>query len=59
MKTLDSDLKVNPNIHPDAITCERICLSGPKCDQLGPTNILYLKSPNDKTNSCCLHKTGF
>ena len=59
MKTSDSDLKVNPNIYPDAITCERIRLSGPKCDQLGPPNILYLKSPNEKTNSCYLYKTGF
>ena len=26
-------------------------LIGPKCDQLGPINIVYLKSPNEKTNS--------
>ena len=32
---------------------------GHKCDQLGPINIVYLKSPNEKTNSFCLHKTGF
>ena len=25
-------------------------LIGPKCDQLGPINIVYLKSPNEKTN---------
>ena len=30
-----------------------------KCDQLGPINIVYLKSPNGKTNSFCLRKTGF
>jgi len=34
-------------------------LIGPKCDQLGPITIVYLKSPNEKTNSFCLHKTGF
>jgi len=33
-------------------------LIGPKCDQLGPIHIVYLKSPNEKTNSFCLHKTG-
>ena len=26
-------------------------LIGPKSDQLGPINIVYLKSPNEKTNS--------
>ena len=31
-------------------------LIGPKCDQLGPIHIVYLKSPNEKTNSFCLHK---
>ena len=36
MKTLDSDLKVNRNIYPDAVTCDRMRLIGPKCDQLGP-----------------------
>ena len=54
MKTLDNDLKVNQNIYPDAVN-----LIGPKCDQLGPINTVYLKSPNKKTNSFCLHKTGF
>ena len=34
-------------------------LIGPKFDQLGPINIVYLKSPNEKTNSFRLHKTGF
>ena len=59
MKTSDSDLKVNRNIYPDAVTCDRMRLIGPKCDQLGPINIVYLKSPNEKTNSFCPHKTGF
>ena len=27
-----------------------MCLIGPKCDQLGPITIVYLKSPNEKTN---------
>ena len=31
---LDSDLKVNRNIHPDAIACDRMRLIGPKWDQL-------------------------
>ena len=34
-------------------------LIGPNCDQLGPINIVYLKSPNAITNSFCLHKTVF
>ena len=59
MKTSGSDLKVNRNIYPDAVTCDRMRLIGPKCDQLGPLTIVYLKSPNEKTNSFCLHKTGF
>ena len=56
---IGSDLKVNQNIYPDAVTCDRKRLVGPKSDQLGPIEIVYLKSPNAKTNSFCLHKTGF
>ena len=56
MKTSDSDLKVNRNIYPDAVTCDRLHLIGPKCDHLGPITIAYLKSPNEKTSSFCLHK---
>ena len=59
MQTSDSDLKVNRNIYPDAVTCDRMRLIGPKCDQLGTINIVYLKNPNEKTSSFCLHKTGF
>ena len=59
MKTSDSGLKVNRNIYLDAVICDRMRLMGPKCDQLGPMNIIYLKSPNEKTNYFCLHKTGF
>ena len=44
MKTSDSDLKVNRNIYPDAVTCDRMRLIGPKCDQLGPIDIVYLKN---------------
>ena len=55
----DSDLKVNLHIYPDAVICDRMHLMGPKSDQLGPINIFYLKSPSAKTNSFCLHKTGF
>ena len=57
MKTSDSNLKVNRNTYPDAVTCMR--LIGPKFDQLGPITIDYLKSPNEKTNSFCLNKTRF
>ena len=57
--TSDSDLKVNRNIYPDAVSCDRMRLIGPKCHQLGPINIVYLKSPNEKTNPFCLHKTEF
>ena len=59
MKTSDSDLKVNQNIYPVAVICDRMRQIGPECDQFGPINIVYLKSPNEKTNSFCLHKTGF
>jgi len=33
--------------------------TGPRCDQSGPINTVRLKSANQKTNSLCLHKTGF
>ena len=59
MKTSDSDLKVNRNIYPDAVTCDRMRLIGPTFDQLGPINIVYLKNPNEKTDSFCLQETGF
>ena len=59
MKTLDSDLKVNRNIYPDAVTCDRVRLIGPKSGQVGPSTIVYFKSPNEKMSSFCLHKTGF
>jgi len=36
MKTSDSDLTVNRNTHPDAATCDRMPLIGPKSVQLGP-----------------------
>ena len=59
MKASDSDLKVNRNIYPDAVTCDRMRLIGPKSGQLGPITIVYLKRPNEKKNSICLHKTRF
>ena len=59
MNTSDSDLKVNRKMYADAVTCDRMRLIGPKFDQLGPISIVYLKSPNERTNSFCLHKTGF
>ena len=31
MKTPDSDLKVNRNVYPDAVICDRMRLIGPKC----------------------------
>ena len=39
MKTSDSDLKVNRNIYPDAVTCDRMRLIGAKYDQLEPIKI--------------------
>ena len=59
MKTSDSDLKVKPNIYPDAVTCDRMLLIGTKCDQLGLINIVYLKGPNEKTNSFVYKRLGF
>jgi len=41
MKTSDSDLKVNRSIYPDAVTCDRMRLICPKCDQLGPILSLF------------------
>ena len=38
MKTSDSDLKVSRSIYPDAVTCDRMRLIGPKSGQLGPIN---------------------
>ena len=38
MKTSDSDLKVNRTIYPEVVTCDRVRLIGPRCDQLGPIN---------------------
>ena len=58
MKTSDNDLKINRNIYPDALTFDRMRLIGPKCDQLGPITIVFLKSPSEK-KTVCLHKTGF
>ena len=43
LKTSDSDLKVDGNIYLDAVTCDRIRLIGPKCDQLGPINHCLLE----------------
>ena len=48
MKTSDNDLKVSRTIYPDAATCDRMRLIGPKCDQLGPINIVYLKIERKK-----------
>jgi len=43
MNTSDSDLKVNQNMYPDAVTCDRMRLIGPKCDQLGPITYCLLE----------------
>ena len=40
---LNSDLKVNQNIYPDVVTCDRMCLIGPKSGQLGPINNCLLE----------------
>ena len=40
-KTSDSDRKVNRNIYPDAVTCDRRRLIGPKSGQLGPIHYSY------------------
>ena len=52
MKTSGSDLKVNRNMYPHAVTCDRMRLIGPKFDQLGSitlTDVLesvYIKTQN-------------
>ena len=43
MTTSDSDLKINRNIYPDAATCDRMRLIGPKSGQLGPINHCILE----------------
>ena len=43
MKTSDSDLKVNQNIYPDVVKCDRIRLISPKSGQLGPMNRCLLE----------------
>ena len=42
MKTLGSDLKVNQNIYPDVVTCDRMRLIGPKCDKLCRQKVCFL-----------------
>jgi len=43
MKTSDHDIKVNRHIYPDAVTCDRMRLIGPKSGQLGPINHCLLE----------------
>ena len=43
MKKADSNLKVNRNIYPDAVTCDRMHLIGPKSGQLRPINHYLLE----------------
>ena len=43
MKTSNSALKVDRNIYPDAVTCDRMCLIGPKSGQLGSFNHCLLE----------------
>ena len=49
MKTSDRGLKVNRNIFPDAVTCNRMRLTGPKCDHLGPINHAFSYSDECQT----------
>ena len=46
MKTSDSDLKVNRNIYPDAVTFDRMRLIGPKSGHLGPASIHISRRSN-------------
>jgi len=45
MKTSDSDPTVNRNTYPDAATCDRMPLIGPKSVQLGPITRCLLEEP--------------
>ena len=38
MTMSDSDLKASQNIYPDAVTCDKMRLIGPRGGQLGPIN---------------------
>ena len=40
-ETSDSDRKVNRNIYPDAVTCDRMRLIGPKSGQLEWSSTVY------------------
>ena len=55
MKTSDSDLKVNRNIYPDAVTWDRMRLIGPKSGQLEPLGNYPPFSYSDK----CRTKKAF
>ena len=43
LKLLCSDLKINRNIYPDVVTCDKMRLIGPKSGQLGPINHCLLE----------------
>ena len=58
MKTSYSDLKVNQNIDPDAVTCDRMRLIGPKSDQLGPIDHCLLEE-SQKENELFLSTQGW
>ena len=45
-ETSDNDLIVNRNIYPDAATCHRMRLIGPKSGQLGPIDHCLLEESN-------------
>ena len=42
-ETSDSDGKVNRNIYPDGVTCDKVRLIGPKSGQLGPMSHCLLE----------------
>ena len=49
MKTSDSDLKVNRNIYPDAVTCDRTFSHSDECR----TKKLIVCEKNVAAFSCC------
>ena len=59
MKTSGSDLKVNLNMYLDAVTCDRMRLIGPKCDQLGPIHHCLLEESKWEDELFVYTRLGF
>ena len=59
MKTSDSDLNFSRSLYPDVVSVIGCVVLAPRVANYDLLTIVYLKSPREKTNSFCLHKTEF